>query len=103
MTKQLSKKDAALWLCEAWGRDDIRPRHVRHVGNWLFHHDPEWYPEDVTCIHAPKSGDIWAEAWDDIPYADSPFGEKNPTKIAKTLATLDDEIANYIAKCRLVE
>ena len=89
--KQLSRKDAALWLSEARGRDDIRPAHVRHVGNWLFFHDPE-YPTEVECINAPKSGDLWAEPWDDIPFSDSPFCEKDNGKLAETLAKLDSAI-----------
>ena len=93
----LSRKDAALWLSEAWGRDDIRAQHVRHVGNWLFHHDPD-YPQEVTCIHAPKSGDIWAEAWSDIPWTDSPFVEKDESKLAKILAKLDEEISEYLSR-----
>ena len=95
MTKKLSRTDAALWLSEAWGRGDIRPSDVWHVGNWLFHHDPDW-PEDVTCIHAPKSGDIWAEPWDDIRFIDSPFVEKDKEKLSQTLAKLDNEIGKYI-------
>jgi hypothetical protein len=91
-SKQLSRKAAAWWLSEAWGRDDIRPAHVRHVGNWLFYHDPKDYPEEVACIYAPKSGDLWAEPWDDIPFSDSPFCENPSGKLAETLAKLDRAI-----------
>jgi hypothetical protein len=102
MLKKLSRKDAALWLSEAWGRDDIRPRHVRHLGNWLFVDDPQdTRSGEVECIHAPKSGDIWAEPWSGIPFIESPFVEKDQAKLAKTLAKLDDGIANYIAKYNL--
>mgnify|MGYP003677278927 FL=1 len=94
MSKQLSRKDAAHWLSEAWGQE-IRPAQVRHLGNWLFHHDPE-YPNDVDCIHAPKSGDIWAETWDVINFSDSPFAEKDKSKLANTITKLDNEIGKYI-------
>jgi hypothetical protein len=102
MGKKLSRKEAAYWLNEAWApENEILPSHVRLAGDWLFYNNPE-YPNDlngiksVTCMHSPKGGDIWAEPWSDIPYADSPFGEKDPAKIDATLEKLDASIAEML-------
>lgn len=97
MNERLNKKEAALWVNEAWGRADIKPKHVYHKGNWLFVNDPEDdYSGEVECIHAPKSGDIWAETFTGIKLEDSPFVEKDKAKLAKTLEKLDAQIHAHL-------
>tara|TARA_R110000751_G_scaffold240518_1_gene341119 strand:+ start:631 stop:936 length:306 start_codon:yes stop_codon:yes gene_type:complete len=88
----LTVKQAAHWLSEAWGKE-IKTRDVRLRGNWLFWHDREYC--EVDCIHNPKGGDLWAEAWTGISLEKSPWLATTET-LNETLATLDKGIAKYI-------
>ncbi len=91
-----SRKDAAYWLNEARApENEILTRHVRLAGDWLFFYDPD-YSEKVECLYNPKDEDRWDETWDHIPFADSPFVEKDMPKLAKTLEKLDDDMTEYI-------
>ena len=98
MERILTKNEAALWVNEAWGRGDIKPKHVCHLGNWLFVNDPaDDFSGEIECIHAPRSGDIWAETFTGIKFGDSPFALRiDDSKLAKTLEKLDGEIHAHL-------
>ena len=94
--KRLTKAAARLWISEAWGRH-ISINNVKLRGDWLFIREPEW-PDEVECIHMPKSGDIWGEPWDGIRLEDSPFVPHNKEAVDIAVAKLDAEIAKYLAE-----
>ena len=94
--KRLTRAEARLWISEAWGRS-ISIKNVKLRGDWLFIREPEW-PDEVDCIHMPKSGDIWAEPWDGIRLEDSPFTPRNKEAVNIAIAKLDTAIAEYYAK-----
>jgi hypothetical protein len=94
--KRLTRAEAQLWISEAWGRS-ISIKNVKLRGDWLFIREPEW-PDEVDCIHMPKSGDIWAEPWDGIRLEDSPFTPRNKEAVDIAIAKLDTAIAKYYAE-----
>ena len=97
--KKLTKAQAQLWLSEAWGRS-IRSSNIRLRGDWLFVRDMDAfpdYPDEVDCIHMPMSGDIYAEPYDTIRLADSPFVPNNKEAVDIAIAKLDIDVAKYYA------
>ena len=97
--KKLTKAQAQLWLSEAWGRS-IRISSIRLRGDWLFVRDMDAfpdYPDEVDCIHMPMSGDIYAEPYDTIRLADSPFVPNNKEAVDIAIAKLDIDVAKYYA------
>ena len=90
MSDRMTQADARRWICEAWGRD-IPEKDVRLRGDWLFVR----VDDEVECVHAPNSGDIWGEPWDVIGLEDSPFVPKNETAVAASIVKLDAAIAEY--------
>ena len=97
--KKITKAQARLWLSEAWGRS-IRISSIRLRGDWLFVRDMDAfpdYPDEVDCIHMPMSGDIYAEVYDTIRLADSPFVPNNKEAVDIAIAKLDIDVAKYYA------
>ena len=82
--KKLTKAQARLWLSEAWGRS-IRISSIR------------LRPDEVDCIHMPMSGNIYAEVYDTIRLADSPFVPNNKEAVDIAIAKLDIDVAKYYA------
>ena len=94
--KKITKAQAQLWISEAWGRS-ISLKDVKLRGDWLFIREPEW-PDEVDCIHMPMSGDIYAEPYDTIRLADSPFAPNNKEAVDIAIAKLDIDVAKYYAE-----
>jgi len=86
----MTQADARRWIREAWGTD-IPAKDVRLRGDWLFVR----VDDEVECVHAPNSGDIWGEPWDVISLEDSPFVPKNEKAVASSIVKLDAAIAKY--------
>ena len=68
--------------------EDVRPRHIRVRGEWLFYRHPE-YPDDIECYRLPLP--MCAEPWTDITVEASPFTPNNADAVARSLQKLDDE------------
>ena len=97
--KKLTKAQAQLWLSEAWGRS-ISIKNIKLRGDWLFVRDIDeisHYADEVDCIHRPMSGDIYAEPYDTIRLADSPFVPNNKEAVDIAIAKLDIDVAKYYA------
>lgn len=63
-------KELAIMLGERTGFD-ISPSEVMEDNKFIYYRNPE-YPEEVEVYEKPLS--IYAEPWDHLPLADSPFG-----------------------------
>lgn len=63
-------KQLAIMLGERTGFD-ISPSDVSEDNHFIYYHNPE-YPEEVEVYAKPLS--VYAEPWDHLPLADSPFG-----------------------------
>ena len=63
-------KQLATMLGERTGFD-ISPSEVLEDNKFIYYHNPE-YPEEVEVYQKPLS--VFAEPWDHLPLADSPFG-----------------------------
>jgi len=90
MSDRMTQADARRWIREAWGTD-IPAKDVRLRGDWLFVR----VDDEVECVHAPNSGDIWGEPWDVISLEDSPFVPKNEKAVVDSIVKLDAAIAKY--------
>jgi hypothetical protein len=73
-------KELAIMLGERTGFDispsevlgfDISPSEVLEDNKFIYYRNPE-YPEEVEVYEKPLS--VFAEPWDHLPLADSPFG-----------------------------
>lgn len=63
-------KELAIMLGERTGFD-ISPSEVLEDNKFIYYRNPE-YPEEVEVYEKPLS--VFAEPWDHLPLADSPFG-----------------------------
>ena len=63
-------KELAIMLGERTGFD-ISPSGVLEDNKFIYYRNPE-YPEEVEVYEKPLS--VFAEPWDHLPLADSPFG-----------------------------
>ena len=63
-------KELAIMLGERTGFD-ISPSEVLEDNKFIYYRNPE-YPEEVEVYEKPLS--VYAEPWDHLPLADSPFG-----------------------------
>ena len=63
-------KELAIMLGERTGFD-ISPSEVLEDNKFIYYRNPE-YPEEVEVYQKPLS--VFAEPWDHLPLADSPFG-----------------------------
>ena len=90
MSDRMTQADARRWIREAWGTD-IPASDVKLREDWLFVR----VDDEVECVHAPNSGDIWGEPWDVISLKDSPFVPKNDTAVAASIVKLNAAIAEY--------
>ena len=63
-------KELAIMLGERTGLD-ISPSEVSEDNHFIYYRNPE-YPEEVEVYEKPLS--VYAEPWDHLPLADSPFG-----------------------------
>jgi len=63
-------KELAIMLGERTGFD-ISPSEVSEDNHFIYYRNPE-YPEEVEVYEKPLS--VYAEPWDHLPLADSPFG-----------------------------
>ena len=63
-------KQLAIMLGERTGFD-ISPSEVSEDNHFIYYRNPE-YPEEVEVYEKPLS--VYAEPWDHLPLADSPFG-----------------------------
>ena len=72
---------------------DVAARDIKIRGQWALVKE-DWSVEDneVDCYDL-ASGSMYAEAWSDIKYTDSPFIPHNATATLKALHTLDEGYA----------
>ena len=84
--KNLTVKQAAYWLSEAWG-EPIDAKNMRLRGNWMFVRNR--IGAEVVCVPVPRGNDLHCEPWTDIKYDASPFVIKDKATIQQMLDKLD--------------
>ena len=98
-------KDIALCFGERTGLD-VTPRDIRVRGNWLFHVNPCYTPEEqltkecVDCYFAADaqydSGILCMEPYSGVKLNDSPFIKGNNKAIIQSLKKLDKSYKRYL-------
>jgi len=85
--QRISRDTLAILLGERLG-EDIHPRNVRlHRPDWLLHRCEEL--DLVELYRLPL--DLCAEAWTDIPTAQSPFVRNNGAAFARAMVKVEAE------------
>ena len=93
MKPVMTIEQARLFLSER-GVYELYKRDIKIRGRWAlvrtkYQGQPEW-DDEIDCYDLKAQG-LVAEAWDGIPYKDSPFIPNNEERTAKALETMTEE------------
>ena len=77
---------------------DYSIEEIRVHDDWIFVRDSQFLGDSDELIDCYKwdSTSIFAEAWDDISVADSPFVENNQARVTATVLRIEQSYQEYI-------
>ena len=89
----------SVYFSELYG-DEVKPKHVKSFGGWVFHFRENW-PNEADCYKL--DGGWFCECWSEVKVEVSPFGTKDKSILAETVAKLDREYNEYLTEMGVLD